>query len=591
MSQPGGYDAFISYSHVEDDALAATLQAGLERFASPWHRPRVLKVFRDTTNLAATPELFSDIVRALEVSDWFVLIASPRAANSRWVRQEIEWWLAHKDHKKFLIALSDGSIKWAGQDFDWEQTDALPAELSGAFAEEPGWADLHSIREAIQQRNAAIQQRNDAASGQLVFESESPGGGNPRISDLEAVTAWRLHPSAQARYAIAEAAARPGIAALTGDTGPIASLVFSPNGKILATGSWDGTVRLWNTATWRPIGRPMNGNISWVYSVAFSPDGKILAAGSQDGKVRLWNVTTRQPIGKPLPGNSTMAIFSVAFSPDGKTLAAGGLDGTVRLWDVATRQPFGNPFPGNTGAVLSVAFSPDGKLVAAGTANSTLWLWDIAAARLFDDVSFTSNTGWMTSLAFSSDGKKIAVGSTSSIVWILDTTTGKAVDKNPLNGHTGPVNSVMFSPNGETLATSGYDGTVRLWKVATGQEIGSPLTGATGEVNSVLFSPDGRTLVSGSGSGDDTVRLWDVATHQEIGIALNGQAGPVNSTAFSPNGEIIAAGDQDGTVQLWNVSYLSNSLQRVCALAGTPFTPSEWVQYVPAGPAYEKVCP
>ena len=137
-----GYDAFISYSHLEDDALAATLQVGLETFACPWYRPRTLRVFRDVRDLAATPGLMSEIIEALSASRWFVLVASERAAGSRWVNEEVSWWLANRDRANFLIALSGGEIHWGDKDFDWQRTTALPAALAGAFTDEPGWIDL-----------------------------------------------------------------------------------------------------------------------------------------------------------------------------------------------------------------------------------------------------------------------------------------------------------------------------------------------------------------------------------------------------------------------------------------------------------------
>jgi hypothetical protein len=146
---PTGYDAFISYSHLEDDALAATLQAALETFACPWYRARALRVFRDVTDLTATPGLLTEIIGALSVSRWFVLVASERAAHSRWVSEEVSWWLANRDHKRLLIVLSGGEINWEGQDFDWARTTALPAILAGAFTEEPGWIDLREVKQVL----------------------------------------------------------------------------------------------------------------------------------------------------------------------------------------------------------------------------------------------------------------------------------------------------------------------------------------------------------------------------------------------------------------------------------------------------------
>ncbi|MGH3790720.1 MAG: TIR domain-containing protein, partial [Pseudonocardiaceae bacterium] len=141
------YDAFISYSHALDGALAPALQTGLERFAKPWYRPRALRVFRDTTSLAANPGLWSAIEKALASSAWLVLMASPKAARSPWVNREVEWWLANKPPKRVLVVLTEGEFTWAEDAAPGDQAKAaLPPALRGAFAEKPRWVDLRWLR-------------------------------------------------------------------------------------------------------------------------------------------------------------------------------------------------------------------------------------------------------------------------------------------------------------------------------------------------------------------------------------------------------------------------------------------------------------
>src|SRR5687768_606056 len=138
------YDAFISYSHAADGKLAPALQNALQRFAKPWYKRRALHLFRDQTSLSASPGLWPSIEQALQSSRYFLLLASPRAASSRWVQQEVDWWLEHKSPQTLLIGLTDGHIKRgeAAKDFDWEHTDALPPNLKGVFTENPLWVDF-----------------------------------------------------------------------------------------------------------------------------------------------------------------------------------------------------------------------------------------------------------------------------------------------------------------------------------------------------------------------------------------------------------------------------------------------------------------
>jgi TIR domain-containing protein len=138
------YNAFISYSHAANDRLAAALQSGLHRFARPWYRLRALHVFRDKTNLALNPHLWTDIKSALDQAEWFILLASPKAAASVWVDREVEYWLGQRRADRILIVFMEGAIAWdAGmRGFDEQKSNAVPRRLLRAFAEEPVYLDL-----------------------------------------------------------------------------------------------------------------------------------------------------------------------------------------------------------------------------------------------------------------------------------------------------------------------------------------------------------------------------------------------------------------------------------------------------------------
>jgi WD40 repeat protein/transcriptional regulator with XRE-family HTH domain len=322
------------------------------------------------------------------------------------------------------------------------------------------------------------------------------------------------------------------------------ALAFSPNEHTLASGSEDGSVKLWNVASSALLWSGWHTKVTLC--LAFSPDGSLLASGSQDGSVRLWEASLGTPLEDiPHPG----PVFSLAWSPDGRLLASGDVAGTIRLWE---RQQTGPArcveiLSGHTTLVRGLTFAPDGSRLASASWDSTVKLWEPASGRCLQ--TLVGHTERVQALAWSPDGGKLASGGWDTTIRLWDGKLGRS--RAVLQGHSGNVQSLAFTPESRDLLSGSDDGTLRLWEVEHSQCV-RVMQGSVASLYDLDWSPDGTQVVS---VGTDTlVTIWNVAGRGggTLRGALRGHRWDVYGVAWSPDGRRLASSGWDHTIRLWD---------------------------------------
>ncbi|KAL4967131.1 putative wd40 protein [Aspergillus stella-maris] len=331
----------------------------------------------------------------------------------------------------------------------------------------------------------------------------------------------------------------PEFQTLEGHSNSVFSVIFSPDTRLLASGSGDQTIKLWDPRT-GALKHTLEGHSDQVWSVAFSLDGCLLASGSVDRTIKIWN-------------SATDRIWSVSFSPDGQLLASGSSDNTIKLWDPANGTQL-QSLKGHFESVLSVVFSPDSRLLASSSADQSIKLWNPATGAVHHTLG--GNSGLILSITFSPDCRLLASASgrlltsypIDQTIKLWDPTTGALLYT--LDGHSDRIQSVAFSPDGQLLVSGSSDQTIKLWDLTTGA-LQHTLVGHSALVMSVSFSSDGQMLASGS--TDQTIKLWDLAaTTATNKQTIESHSGLVQSLAFSPDKLLLASGSIDRTIKLWD---------------------------------------
>ncbi len=622
------YQAFVSYSHASDASLAASLQSSLSRFAKPWYRIRTMRIFLDKTSLSANPALWPTIEQDLGQSEYFLLLASPTSANSRWVQQEVHWWLENKTAKNLVICLTDGVILWDNKagDFDWEKTNAIPPSLKGAFPSEPLYADFRAAKAANNYSNSDPVFRNallDVAAPLMGRPKDDLDGEDIRLHRKAERTAWaaalfivilgliagvgltmahqrqkiaasralaseaishvddrslalllsiesrRIADTVESRRSLLTALQRlPNTEAfLWGHTEAVTKAVLSPDGQTILSAGWDNRIVLWSVATHRLIGQP-TPTPKGLVGIAFSPDGSQFASASS-GSIVLWDAKSRQPIGEPLHANED--FVHIAFSSKGDMLAAstsayGNHPSVVFLWSLATHQPIGDPIPG-----ADFAFSPDDSLLAVAQYGDLI-LYDLRKHRVFKK-PLTGHDKNISTIAFSPDGSTVAAGAEDKTIILWDVESGQSLGT--LTGHTENVSSLLFEHDGETLLSGSLGGTIIRWDLENMKPLATLIKGFGASISSIFSNSEGH--LNALALDKERVILLDVNGDPPLGHRIAAPDSSSSNAAFSPDGRLLASAGEFGDVVLWDVATgqvsgtpLSGHERQVSSLAFAP---------------------
>lgn len=404
---------------------------------------------------------------------------------------------------------------------------------------------------AVSERDRADLEAVRARSGELAALSLVQKDKSPDLALLLSLEAVELMDTAEARNSLLTALqSEPQLEAyLNGHSDWVRSVVYSPDGHLIASGGRDNTIILWDADTYQKVGQPLVGHTDWINALAFSPDGKVLASAGRDSEIRLWDIESQKPIGEPLLGHE-QEIRSMTFAPHDTLLVSAGEDGTIRLWDTESGQEVREPLEGHGDEVYAVAISPDGSILASGNDDGTIQMWDMTT---FESQLIEGHEGFVLDLAFRFDGAILASSSADTTVRLWQANSGVALAT--VSDQTDYVYSVDFYPEGALLVAAGHDGSMRFWNTATGQFWRTYTNVQEEKIRSVAFDPNNPVLaVAGQ---NDSVTLWSLDESPVLGQILTDHSERVAALAFSPDQPLLASAggiDTDTAIRLWDAT-------------------------------------
>jgi WD40 repeat protein len=585
------YNAFLSYSHAADGRLAPALQTGLQQFAKPWNRLRAIRVFRDKTGLSATPGLWTAIEAALDGSEYFVLLASPAAAQSHWVQKEVEHWLTHRPAKNILVTLTDGEIVWdaAAGDFDWNATTALPQVLRGRLAEEPLWVDLRWARkseelflrnsmfrdvvadlssalrgipkdqlagEDVRQHRKAVRLRRGAIAGLSVLAlalalAAFIAVGQKTLAQQNAELARSNEQTANENAERAQANAR--LAQENEETAKKNELQANENAERAEKNRQQAEDNLKlaqaNEKRARENQRLAEKNAAEARRQSERALARQLAAQSEFVRGQRAD----------LPRATLLAVEAVRRYPSAETDQS--LRSALDILPRRTRQfELG-------GQVKEAVFDQQGRTLFVRS-ETAAQVWDIESGKR---LALIESPDRIDAMARSRDGQKLALANHCTVT-VYDAKSGRKLASAQLNQMVEPYSvpgciefTVMdFSPDGRLIAAAGDALVTRVWNTETGAvtDLRHGRSAPASSVNSVEFSPDGKFLAS-IRVGD--VAVWTTADWKRFDMDDGPPWSNGEKVSFSPE-----SGDYFATVTGYGVAVWANGNTKRYKVMGLP---------------------
>lgn len=581
------YNAFLSYNQEADIKLAAVLQSALHNFAKPWYRLRSIRIFRDKTNMAATAALWPSTQTALNESEYFLLLASPKAAQSPWVAREIDWWLQNRSPEKMLIILTDGELVWdkAANDYDWRQTTALPGSLQNRLKDEPLYVDLRWTRS---ENNFSL--RNPRFRG-AILDIATPLYGKPKDNlDGEAVRQLRRNKqwawsagvilliaiisvvkaiysaNEQSNVAFSRQLATQSELIVNRQPGMLPQSVLIAAEALKHSLTFEADQAIYHGLSLLGPKPVVQRSYQGLKSLVLSPHGKYLAQVPWDGSVIIQETISGKKIAELLnvfPGKPLLSenrVDQVSFSTNENCIATvSALGLSTFVWEIPSgREIFRTPM--NRHEITTAILSDNGKYLATGNTHGMVYVYNVTNGN--EALNFTIPDPPQI-MKFSPDSRCLAVTSSmvnvygpasSSIVQLTDIITGKPIARLL---HSGPVSKIVFSPNGKYLATTSMiknDDTIKMvtiWDTANGHQVTQiQHEGSDKAINSITFTPNSKYLLTGS--SDDTSRVWDIANGRELLRMNHGNTVDLAAILIIDDLSCSITAGGDGIIRLWS---------------------------------------